>query len=113
MENPFGDGNLVVPSGIFFFEFSHSLLIEVVYMNKKYIGLICIAVCIFFFTMLRNLGCPAEAEDSPDQPSSFQATLTLDSTKRNPSMFEPCGPGSGGGRGPGPMEKLAGSRQIT
>ena len=82
-------------------------------MNKKYIGLVCIAVCMFFFTMLRNLGCPAEAEDSHDQPSRFQTTLTLYFIKGDPSMIEPCGPGSGGGRGPGPMEKLVGSRQIT
>jgi len=82
-------------------------------MNKKYIGLMCIAVCIFFFTMPRNLGCSKEAEDSQDQPSSFQTTLTLDLIKGNTSMIKPCGPGSGGGRGPGPMEELADSRQIT
>ncbi len=104
---------MVILSGTFLFEFSPSLLIEVVYMNREYIGLACFALCIFFFAMPRNLGCPAKAEDSHDQPSRFQTTLTLDIIKGNTSMIEPCGPGSGGGRGPGSVAKLDDSGQMA
>lgn len=82
-------------------------------MKKKIIGLACFALCIFLFATLRNLSCPAKVEDSKDQPSHFQTTLTLVFMKGNTLTIEPCGPGSGGGRGPGSTVKLGDSGQMA
>lgn len=76
-------------------------------MKKRIMELALLALCIFFFVMLGNLSCAVKAENSKGELSRFQTTLTLDPTKGNTSMIELCGPGSGGGRGPGLMVKLA------
>lgn len=71
------------------------------YMKKKIIGLALFALCIFLFATLRDLRCTAKAENSNNQPSRLQITLTPDLIEGKTSMIEPCSPGSGGGRGPG------------
>lgn len=72
------------------------------HMKKKIIGLALFALCVFLFATLRNLSCPAKAENNNDKSSRFQATLALDLVRSNMSMIEPLmySPGSGGGRGP-------------
>jgi hypothetical protein len=89
-------------SDTFFLYFAYGLLIEAVYVKKKIIGLAYFALCIFLFATLRNFSYPAKADNSSDQPSRSQTTLTLDFIKGNTSLIEPCAfvPGSGGGRGP-------------
>jgi hypothetical protein len=82
-------------------------------MKKKIIGLGCFALCMFLFATLGNLRCPAKVEDSKSEPSHFQTTSTLVFTKGNTSTIEPCGPGSGGGRGPGSIAKLQDSGQMA
>jgi hypothetical protein len=68
-------------------------------MKKKTIAVAVFALCIFIFAAVRNLGCLAKSEASNDQSSGFQTAIMLDFIKGNASIV-PCGPGSGGGRGP-------------
>jgi len=74
---------------------------QLMHMKKLIIILVALLIVALTFVAINNIKC-AFASDNADRSPCFETSSNLPSvTDVNSTLITPCGPGSGGGQGPG------------